>query len=146
MQRMTERQAASHPWKPGGIVYYSPRPGVAFGCVVECDPWQVGSGHRVTHVRGLGPEYQACVGLTPARSPGVYCGALRPAPTEYVDGEWVLAGDAEPAAVIIYTEEPIPETGHVGWCWWALGDMGDAASYEQARAAAEAVVRKRGGL
>lgn len=143
---MTPKQAAAHPWKPGDIVYYSPCPGYAFGCVVESAPWELGGGRRVTSVRGLGPEYQVCVGLTRTRSPGVYCGALRPAPTEYVEGKWVLAGNAEPAAVIIYTDEPSPETGHVGWCWWALGDMGDAPSYEQARAKAEAVVARKAGL
>ena len=26
-----------------------------------------------------------------------------------------------PAAVVTYSEEPSPETGHVGWMWWALG-------------------------
>ena len=27
----------------------------------------------------------------------------------------------EPWAVITRTDEPSPETGHVGWCWWAMG-------------------------
>lgn len=65
-------------------------------------------------------------------------------PTEYIEGEWRFeeADGAEPAAVITHTTEPSPETGHVGWCWWALGRMGDAPSYEAAKAAAEAVVQR----
>ncbi len=65
-------------------------------------------------------------------------------PTEYVDGEWIVhaADGPEPAAVVTYAIEPSPETGHDGWCWWALGRMGAAVSYEAARAAAEAVVRR----
>ena len=65
-------------------------------------------------------------------------------PTEYIEGEWIVptAYGPEPAAVVTYASEPSPETGHVGWCWWALGRMGESASYEAARAAAEAVVRR----
>ena len=50
-------------------------------------------------------------------------------PTELVNGEWCFpqTEGPEPSAVITYTDEPSPETGDVGWCWWALGDMGDAA-------------------
>lgn len=66
-------------------------------------------------------------------------------PTEFFEGEWRFptADGPEPLAVITYAEEPSPETGHVGWCWWALGAMGDAATYEDAREAAEAVMRRR---
>jgi hypothetical protein len=46
-------------------------------------------------------------------------------------------------AVITLADEPSPETGHVGWCWWAMGSMGDAPSYEAARAAAEAEIQRR---
>jgi hypothetical protein len=65
--------------------------------------------------------------------------------TEYVAGEWRFPADdgAEPAAVVTYAEEPSPETGHVGWCWWALGAMGEAASYTDACAAAESALKKR---
>ena len=42
----------------------------------------------------------------------------------------------EPSAVITYTDEPSPETGDVGWCWWA--DGWGAPTYEDACRAAEA--------
>lgn len=71
---------------------------------------------------------------------------LKPADmaTEYSDGEWrvPIADGPEPQAVVTYTEEPSPETGHVGWCWWALGRMGDANSYDEARRKAEASLSK----
>jgi hypothetical protein len=58
-------------------------------------------------------------------------------PTEYIEGEWRIAThDGEPWAVVTYAEEPSPETGHVGWCWWALGNMAEAPSYEEAKTAA----------
>jgi hypothetical protein len=49
----------------------------------------------------------------------------------------------EPAAVITYTDEPSPETGDVGWCWWAHGSMGCAPTYEGACRAAEAEIKRR---
>jgi hypothetical protein len=61
--------------------------------------------------------------------------------TEYIEGEWVVPGDFEPMAVVMYAEEPSPETGHVGWCWWALGAMGDAETYEEAKQMAEDSIR-----
>jgi hypothetical protein len=63
-------------------------------------------------------------------------------PTEYFEGEWhfAKADGPEPWAVITYAEEPSPETGCVGWCWWALGHMGDAPSYEEAKRKAEALI------
>lgn len=60
-------------------------------------------------------------------------------PTEFVEGEWCWPNDdsdSGAAAVVTYSEEPSPETGHVGWMWWALGSMGDAPTYEAACAAA----------
>lgn len=59
--------------------------------------------------------------------------------TEYFEGEWHVpkADGPEPWAVVTYAYEPSPETGHVGWCWWALGDMGDATTYDEARQKAE---------
>lgn len=65
-------------------------------------------------------------------------------PTEFVEGEWRFpeADGAVPSAVVTYATEPSPETGHVGWLWWALGRMGEAASYEDAcRMAVETVQR-----
>ena len=69
-------------------------------------------------------------------------------PTEYVEGEWCwpAADGQEPWAVITFASEPSPETGHVGWCWWALGDMGDATTYDEARQKAEASLQRRVGL
>ena len=66
-------------------------------------------------------------------------------PTEFFEGEWHFpkADGPEPWAVITYTDEPSPETGHVGWCWWAMGSMGDAPSYEAARDAAVAEIQRR---
>ena len=65
-------------------------------------------------------------------------------PTEYVEGEWRWPTDgSEPAAVVTYAAEPSPETGDVGWCWWALGRMGEADSYEAACDAAVAEVQRR---
>lgn len=55
-------------------------------------------------------------------------------PTEFFEGEWRFpqAEGPGPWAVVTYTHEPSPETGHVGWCWWAQGAMGDAPTYEAA--------------
>lgn len=79
--------------------------------------------------------------------PSSYCNGSDPLPIEYVEGEWVFGGtEAESAAVITYATEPSPETGHVGWVWWALGKMGDAPTLTAAREAAETVVRKELGL
>lgn len=78
------------------------------------------------------------------------CGSVNPhiavmqAPCEYVDGRWVRSGEGEPDAVVTYSTEPSPETGHVGWMWWARGRMGEAPTYTAARAAAEqALLRER---
>ncbi len=70
----------------------------------------------------------------------------RMGPTEYYDGAWRFpqAEGPEPLALVTYAEEPSPETGHVGWCWWALGAMGDADTYDAACAAAEDAMRRKG--
>lgn len=62
-------------------------------------------------------------------------------PSEYHEGEWRLPSQQEAWGYVTYTEEPSPETGHAGWCWWALGKMGDAPTYETARAAVEREIR-----
>lgn len=64
-------------------------------------------------------------------------------PTELVDSKWIfpLAEGPPPSAVITYTDEPSPETGDVGWCWWANGSMGCAPTYEDACRAAEKRLR-----
>lgn len=65
--------------------------------------------------------------------------------TELIDGVWSFPGTEGPApsAVITYTDEPSPETGDVGWCWWADGSMGCAPTYEDACRAAEAAIYRR---
>jgi hypothetical protein len=67
--------------------------------------------------------------------------------TEYFDGAWHVpdADGPEPLAIVTYADEPSPETGHVGWCWWALGRMGDADSYDDARGRAESSLRATEG-
>ena len=73
--------------------------------------------------------------------PSCYCEGKPAIPIEYVEGEWVFGGsEGDAAAVITYAAEPSPETGHVGWCWWALGKMGDAKTVHEARQAAESVL------
>jgi len=56
---------------------------------------------------------------------------------EFVRGAWVPAGDEDAIALVTYATSPSPETGHVGWCWWAKGKMGDAGSLEGAMLRAE---------
>ena len=65
--------------------------------------------------------------------------------TEYFEGEWHVptVDGPEPWAVVTYAVEPSPETGHVGWCWWALGKMGDAETFDGARQRAEAELHKK---
>lgn len=73
-----------------------------------------------------------------------YYSGRYPLPIEYVEGDWTWGGhdeDAEAAAVITYAAEPSPETGHVGWCWWALGKMGDAPTLPDAMAACMVHIR-----
>jgi hypothetical protein len=61
--------------------------------------------------------------------------------TEYWDGRWHWPSNAEPEALVTYATEPSPETGHVGWCWWAQGKTGETNSYESACAAAVITLR-----
>lgn len=81
-----------------------------------------------------------------ALDPYIVCLGREPLPIEYVEGEWRFgcrdAEPPEPAAVIAYTTEPSPETGHVGWCWWALGRMGDSETLREAMAACESVIQE----
>jgi hypothetical protein len=62
-----------------------------------------------------------------------------PIPIVWIEGEWIFgsSGEDEEAAVITYATEPSPETGHVGWCWWALGKIGSSKTLKEAMAYAE---------
>ena len=88
-------------------------------------------------------QHDALATLTVGRG-GEYVEAL---PMEYVDGRWICGDEAtsltDPDAVIVYTQTESPETGHVGWCWWALGAMGDAATLAEAMRAAERAAAER---
>jgi hypothetical protein len=64
------------------------------------------------------------------------------APYELVDGRWQGSTEYEPNAVVVYSDEPSPETGHEGWVWWARGRMGEARSLAEAKQAAEAALAK----
>lgn len=82
------------------------------------------------------------VSLDPSR----YCDGRFPLPLEHVEGEWRFGcRDVEPPpsqGFVTYATEPSPETGHVGWCWWALGKMGDAATLAQAMHAVRQHINK----
>lgn len=75
------------------------------------------------------------------------CCGQRAWPLEWREGEWTLplfeaepSVESEPAAIIVFTPEPSPETGDCGWCWWALGKMGEAPTLREAMGAAERVI------
>lgn len=78
----------------------------------------------------------------------------RALPLEYHEGKWHLYREhkpepnagSEPAAIVTYCTEPSPETGHVGWVWWALGAMGDASTLAEAMDAAASAAHRRVGL
>lgn len=62
---------------------------------------------------------------------------------EFYNGNWHMrGGDADPDAVVTYSAAPSPETGHIGWCWWAHGKTGDAPTLPQAMALARAALAK----
>lgn len=63
-------------------------------------------------------------------------------PTEYAEGGWRAPAADDAAVFVTYSENPSPETGHAGWTWWALGRMGEASSYADAKAKAEAKMRE----
>jgi hypothetical protein len=82
--------------------------------------------------------------------PSTYCDGRNPLPIEYVEGEWRCGcKDVEPppaGACIVFTPEPSPETGDVGWCWWAFGQMGSARTLMEARERCEAIISRALGL
>ena len=65
-----------------------------------------------------------------------------PIPMCLVNGAWIWGDkqheDADISACVVYTTQPSPETGHMGWVWWVLGRMGDANTLKDAMAQAEA--------
>jgi hypothetical protein len=128
-------EADKYPWKTGDIVISEERceGQSGFGAVV-CGPVDLDGRTRVVGLRHF-------LGHGRNRSKAARCSKLRPAPTELVAGQWVVAGEYEPDAVVTYASEPSPETGHVGWCWWARGRMGESDSYESAKLAAEEALR-----
>lgn len=77
--------------------------------------------------------------------PSSYCDGAEALPIEYVEGEWRYGcrdpESFEAAACITFATEPSPETGHIGWCWWALGKMGDARTLREARDICEAIIQ-----
>ncbi len=100
--------------------------------------------------RGFGRETHCLAeryGLHHASDNWCSCRCHDPVPLEYHEGEWMPApkDGPEPAAVVTYTREPSPETGHIGWCWWALGKMGDAPSLDEAKRLAEEEIARRVG-
>ena len=76
----------------------------------------------------------------------VYCAGRRALPIEYVEGEWRHGCDdlepREAAACITFEAETSPETGHAGWCWWALGKMGSARTLLEARERCEQIIEE----
>lgn len=88
------------------------------------------------------PSIVAWVRKYIALDPHIACMGRKPLPIEHMLGEWHWGScsEYEPDAVITYAAEPSPETGHVGWVWWARGKMGDAPTLADAMRAAEAVL------
>jgi hypothetical protein len=55
-------------------------------------------------------------------------------PLEFRAGRWAhVDDDHDSDAVVTYASTPSPETGHVGWVWWARGKMGEASSLREAK-------------
>ena len=67
---------------------------------------------------------------------------LVPVPSHYLEGEWVLPQkDVEPHGVIGYIQEGSPELS-CGWAYQIMGSVGNANSYESAKAFVEAAVKR----
>ncbi len=77
-----------------------------------------------------------------ASDPATICKGRNPIPMCLINGQWIWGDkqheDADVSACVVYTTEPSPETGHMGWVWWALGRMGDSNTLKYAMAQAEA--------
>ena len=106
--------------------------------------------HCTFEVWGLARAIHAWFKANVALEPETVCDGWGPLPIELVDGKWRCGERGadygrEAEAVITYATEPSPETGHVGWVWWAQGKMGDAESLQAAREAAEAALNLKKG-
>jgi hypothetical protein len=67
-------------------------------------------------------------------------------PLEYRRGVWEHGyGDFFADAVITYSSDPSPDTGHVGWVWWVHWNVGEANSLREAKYMAQAALEKRDG-
>jgi hypothetical protein len=72
-------------------------------------------------------------------------------PLERIRGEWLVrlnpsaepCVDDEPEAIVVWADEPSPETGHEGWTWWARGRMGEARTAKAAMDAADAALARK---
>ena len=119
----------------GGRISLDPASCATANATVKADVYhaEVFDGPECSTVDGLSVPWFGTVFLNPPSPPRPWWKKLR--------GE-IEAGRVS-KAVITYTDEPSPETGHVGWCWWAMGSMGDAPSYEAARDAAVAEIQRR---
>lgn len=132
--------AARH-WKRGDIVQYEAIAGHWFGAVVSSErPFLVGAETLSVTLHALGPEYRSYTGKPAWRtSVTTPLERVRVAPTELVNGVWVVSDDWEADAVISYATE-----GNVtGWLWWAHGVVETAYSYESAKLAAERELESR---
>ena len=89
---------------------------------------------------GVGAALAAWLNKHVEPDPPSYCEGEPALPRELIGGEWCTHREGEPDAVITYTTEPSPETGHVGWIWWANGKMGETKTYAEAKAAAESAL------
>lgn len=71
----------------------------------------------------------------------------RPLVWEFVNGEWHNddLDRGNPDAFVTHTLVPSPETGHVGWVWWAQGRMGEATSVEDAKLKASVALAAKKG-
>jgi hypothetical protein len=72
--------------------------------------------------------------------PSRVCDGRYPLPIDYVDGKWRFGAEIldNIDAVITYSTEPDPETGHEGWCWTIPDiNMGEAKTLKEAMRAAE---------
>ncbi len=76
--------------------------------------------------------------------PSRVCDGRYPLPIDYVDGKWRFGTEIldNSDAIVTYSTEPDPETGHEGWCWMVPDtNMGEAKTLKEAMRAAEKAVK-----